>query len=273
MAYKKIHQIRIDFNVTEKIRRYVFVYIIEARDCYMIDSGVYGCEKQIAFYMKSIGRKLSDIKKIFLTHAHPDHIGSASWFRENMGSEIYAGQGERRWIEDINLQFSERPIPNFYNLAGRSTKVDHVLKNGDEVLLEEGLSIHAFRTAGHSSDEMSYRLEDAFFIGDTVPVRTDIPIIIDVAEMIASIKALKHVEGICSFYPAWDHVYSAEEMKKKLEEAEELIVNLRNAIAELDAGQVLRDLTKLVAEKMEMQMLSGNPLFSQTVDAFRKEWK
>ena len=30
MAYKKIHQIRIDFNVTEEIRRYVFVYIIEA---------------------------------------------------------------------------------------------------------------------------------------------------------------------------------------------------------------------------------------------------
>ena len=81
MAYKKIHQIRIDFNVTEKIRRYVFVYIIEAKDCYMIDSGVYGCEKQIASYMESIGRKLSDIKKIFLTHAHPDHIGSAAWFQ------------------------------------------------------------------------------------------------------------------------------------------------------------------------------------------------
>ena len=43
MSYKKIHQIRIDFNVTEKIRRYVFVYIIEAEDCYMIDAGVYGC--------------------------------------------------------------------------------------------------------------------------------------------------------------------------------------------------------------------------------------
>ena len=62
MAYKKIHQIRIDFNVTEEIKRYVFVYIIEAGNCYMIDSGVYGCEKQIASYMESIGRKLSDIK-------------------------------------------------------------------------------------------------------------------------------------------------------------------------------------------------------------------
>ena len=271
MPYKKIHQIRIDFNVTEKIRRYVFVYIIEAGDCYMIDSGVYGCEKQIASYMESIGRKNSDIKKIFLTHAHPDHIGAAAWFRENAGSEIYAGGGERRWIEDIDLQFSERPIPNFYLLAGRSTKVDHILKDGDEVLLEEGLSIHVYRTAGHSADEMSYRLEDSFFTGDTVPVRTDIPIIIDVPEMTASILLLKSQKGIQSFYPAWDHTYSAEEMQVKLEEAEEVIRNLRKIITESDAGQDLRDLTKLVSEKMKMQMLSENPLFAKTVDAFRKE--
>ena len=70
---------------------------------------------------------------------------------------------------------------------------------------------------------------------------------------------------ICSFYPAWDHVYSAEEMKGKLEEAEELVVSLRGAIAELDTGQDLRDLTKLVSKKMEMQMLSENPLFFSIV--------
>ena len=242
MSYKKIHQIRIDFNVTEETRRYVFVYIIEAEDCYMIDSGVYGSERQIASYMESIGRKISDIKKIFLTHAHPDHIGSAAWFRENVGCEIYAGREERRWIEDIDLQFSERPIP-------------------------------AYRTAGHSAGEMSYRLEDAFFIGDTVPVITDIPIIIDVPEMIASIKMLRCQKGIRSFYPAWDHAYSAEEMKEKLEQAEELIMNLGKAIAESDVGQDLRDLTKLVSEEMKLQMFSENPLFAKTVGAFRKEWK
>ena len=190
-----------------------------------------------------------------------------------MGCEIYAGREERRWIEDIDLQFSERPIPNFYILAGRSTKVDHVLHDGDDVLLEEGLTIHACRTAGHSAGEMSYRLEDAFFIGDTVPVITDIPIIIDVPEMIASIKMLRCQKGIRSFYPAWDHAYSAEEMKEKLEQAEELIMNLGKAIAESDVGQDLRDLTKLVSEEMKLQMFSENPLFAKTVGAFRKEWK
>ena len=56
----------------------------------MIDSGVYGCEKQIEQYLKTIGRNISEIKAIFLTHAHPDHIGTAAWFKENVGCRIYA---------------------------------------------------------------------------------------------------------------------------------------------------------------------------------------
>lgn len=38
-----LHQIKVDFNVTPEIQRYVYVYIIEAKYCYLVDSGVYGC--------------------------------------------------------------------------------------------------------------------------------------------------------------------------------------------------------------------------------------
>ncbi|WP_168171613.1 MBL fold metallo-hydrolase [Oribacterium sp. C9] len=123
----KVHQIKIDFNVTEQIKRFVYVYILEAESLYLIDSGVYGSETKIMDYLDSIGRNTSEIKGVFLTHAHPDHIGSAAWFREHSGCKIYASEGERLWIEDIDLQFKERPIPNFYNLAGKSSKVDFVV--------------------------------------------------------------------------------------------------------------------------------------------------
>lgn len=43
----KVHQIKIDFNVTEQISRFVYVYVIEADSLYLIDSGVFGAEKQI----------------------------------------------------------------------------------------------------------------------------------------------------------------------------------------------------------------------------------
>ena len=70
----KVHQIKIDFHVTEQISRFVYVYIIEANSLYLVDSGVFGCEKQIIDYLDSIGRNISEIKAIFLTHAHPDHM-------------------------------------------------------------------------------------------------------------------------------------------------------------------------------------------------------
>ena len=47
----KIHQVKIDFNVTVEITRFVYVYIIEAEFLYLIDSGVFGCEKQIIDYL------------------------------------------------------------------------------------------------------------------------------------------------------------------------------------------------------------------------------
>ena len=145
----KIHQIKIDFHVTEQISRFVYVYLLEADSLYLIDSGVFGCEKQIMDYLDSIGRNISDIKGIFLTHAHPDHIGSAAWFQEHTGCKIYASEGEKRWIEDIDLQFKERPIPNFYQLAGKSSKVDVVVKDGDKIDLEDYVSVSVIRTAGH----------------------------------------------------------------------------------------------------------------------------
>ena len=43
----KIHQVKINFNVTVEITRFVYVYIIEAEFLYLIDSGVFGCEKKI----------------------------------------------------------------------------------------------------------------------------------------------------------------------------------------------------------------------------------
>ena len=129
----RVHQIRVDFAVTEQVKRYVFVYLIEAKSCYLIDSGVYGSEEQIAQYMKTIGRDISEVKAIFLTHAHPDHIGTAAWFREHTGCKIYASQGERAWIENIDQQYQERPIPNFYKLAGKST-IDEKINDAEHII-------------------------------------------------------------------------------------------------------------------------------------------
>lgn len=263
----EVKQIRIDFFVTPEISRYVYIYlIIGEKGCYLIDSGVDGAEKTVERYLKETGRKITDIKGIFLTHAHPDHIGSAAKIKELSGCKIYVSNGELSWIEDIELQFKERPIPNFYKLVNQSVHVDKILKDGDELLLEPGITIKAISTPGHSCDELSYLLiqKKCIFTGDAIPVIGDIPIWIDAAKNEKSLKHLQQLKNIDTFYPAWDETYCYEKAMIKINEALELMRELKSVV-ETAESEDIDLLVKEVCKKMNTPYFLNNPLFKNTI--------
>ena len=264
----RVHQIRIDFYVTSEIKRYVFVYLIEGKYCYLIDSGVAGSQDLICAKLEEIGKKITDIKAIFLTHAHPDHIGTAAWFRERCGCKIYASAGEKRWIEDIDLQFRERPIPNFKKLAGSSVPVDEVICDGRRIELEEGLVIEAISTPGHSIDEKSYRIEDHVFIGDSIPVKGDIPIYVDRHKTVESMERLEEMKEVHWFWPAWDKVYSFEELKKKSSDGKMIVKMIEEAVmrsVQLSGKTDLKEIVPAVCRELKMPWFMSNPLFERTI--------
>lgn len=287
-----LEQVKIDFNVTPEIKRFVYVYLFGTQEaCYMVDSGVAGCESQVEARMAHCSLTPENLKGIFLTHAHPDHIGTANYFRTKYGCKVYASEGEKRWIENIDTQFAERPIPNFYNLAGASTPVDVVVGDGDKIDLCEGNVLKVVRTPGHSADEVSYVLNGCAFIGDSVPVKGDIPILVDVRATRATLKRIAALD--CdTFYPAWDHTYDAREMQAKVAEAEALLNAIESAVkqskafavsaavklriepnADSEGANLLEnaDLAAIVDEvcaRLSAPMLKQNPLFKTTVRAF-----
>ncbi|MGN0351322.1 MAG: MBL fold metallo-hydrolase [Roseburia sp.] len=267
----KVKQIKIDFQVTSEIERFVYVYLIETdKGCVMIDSGVAGSEEKIEKAILEGGHYPTEIKGIFLTHAHPDHIGTANYFREKYGVKIYASEGERAWIEDIDLQFAERPIPNFYSLAGKSTPVDYVVKNGDKIYLSDDIHIDVIGTPGHSVDEVSYLIEDMAFIGDVVPVRGDIPIFINVDDTRHSLAILEKLSGVATFYPAWDQVYSFEMMRHKIDDAKKMVYELEKVVCDIDQEMELSALVNQVCDILHMPMWRKNPLFARTIDCCRR---
>lgn len=269
-----VKQIKIDFHVTTEIKRFVYVYLIETDEgCVLVDSGVAGSEEIIEKTMLENGFRPSEIKAVFLIHAHPDHIGTANYFREKYGAKIYASEGERAWIENIDLQFAKRPIPNFYNLAGQSTVVDQVVQDGDKVYLSDDTYIEVIGTPGHCADEVSYRIGDAVFIGDVVPVRGDIPIFINLDETRHSLSVLEGLSGIKKYYPAWDQTYSPKMMKEKIENAKEIVNVLEKIVLDLDHGQELSVLTEQVCEKLHRPAWKKNPLFARTITCCRRKKK
>ena len=183
-----------------------------------------------------------------------------------MVCQIYASVGEAPWIRNIDLQFSERPIPNFYKLAGKSAEVDYCIKDGDTINLDETFSIKVIGTAGHSVDEVSYEVEDVMFVGDSIPVKGDIPIYVDFDASVRSLNRIREENRCKWFYPAWDTSYDYKMMLNKIDDAMKLMEEIDIVVKNVNNGtKNIQELEKQVCEVLKNPDLSSNPLFARTV--------
>lgn len=89
------------------------------------------------------------------------------------------------------------------------------VRNGDLIPLEENLNIQVISTSGHSVDGVSCRLGKSLFLGDAIPVKGDIPIYINVRDTLKTLQTIRNLDGICNYYPEWDHTYSVSDIDEK----------------------------------------------------------
>ena len=106
------HPFRIPIGPGIALDRFVYSYIVYGETITLIDTGVAGCEAQIFDSIRSTGRDPSEIALVILTHSHPDHIGAARAIQQATTCSIAAHPAERAWIEDVELQNRERPVPH-----------------------------------------------------------------------------------------------------------------------------------------------------------------
>ena len=205
-----IHALKIPFKLRvgpdKTVDRFVFAYLIFGDQICLIDSGVAGSDGMILDYIKQAGRNSRDITGIILTHSHADHIGGSPALKKQTGCKVAAHIDARPWIENVDRQYAERPVGNFYDLIGGPVEVDSGLKDGDRVDLGDGGTLEIFHTPGHSKGSISilYNKDSALFTGDAVPKPASVPIYEDVTVSIESIKKLKQIEGLEVLIASWD---------------------------------------------------------------------
>lgn len=95
------------------------------------------------------------------THAHADHLSGAPYIKATTGAKI--GIGER--IREVQKIF--RPIFNATDLRTDGSDFDRLLADGERIALG-GMEIEVLLTPGHTPADVSYRVGDAVFVGDTL---------------------------------------------------------------------------------------------------------
>jgi hydroxyacylglutathione hydrolase len=272
-----VHALRHPFKIPVvpgiAIDRFVYSYLLVGETITLIDTGVAGCENIIFDYIRSIGRDPREISLIILTHSHPDHIGAARSVQQATGCSVMAHPAERVWIEDVNLQNRERPVPGFLTLVGGSVQLDHELANGD-VIDADGTAeyeVQVFHTPGHSAGSLSLLLqrEGACFCGDAVPGEGDLPVYDDAQESVQSVKKLKAIHGIHVLLSSWDDPRWGEAAYTQMDLALAYLQKIHRSIITVsaDGTEGPTEITKRAAALLGLPPQVVTPLLAHTFAA------
>jgi glyoxylase-like metal-dependent hydrolase (beta-lactamase superfamily II) len=95
------------------------------------------------------------------THAHADHLSGAPYIKSKTGARI--GIGEH--IKDVQRIF--RPVFNAEDLRTDGSDFDCLFADGETFRIGE-LIVEVLHTPGHTPADLSYKIGDAVFVGDTL---------------------------------------------------------------------------------------------------------
>lgn len=95
------------------------------------------------------------------THAHADHLSGSPYVKAKTGAKI--GIGEH--IKDVQRIF--RPVFNAMDVKPEGGDFDHLFKDGERFRIGE-LDVEVLYTPGHTPADISYKIGDAAFVGDTM---------------------------------------------------------------------------------------------------------
>lgn len=254
-----------------EVSRFVNIFMIEGEKIHLIDTGVATSFAMIESYLSGIGRNISEVASIFLTHSHPDHIGSAKQIKEVSGCTVYAHPAEKSWIEDTDLQLSQRPVPGFSTLVGGSVAVNFEVADGQTFSFEPGIELKCIYTPGHSAGSVCYYFEgeNVLYSGDAVLLPGELPIFENVADYFTSIQKIREIEPLL-LLSAWDSPRGKDEISTLLEQSRQYILKIQEAarsVASTGVDTSSMEFCKAVTARLGLPEFLANPLLLKSFRA------
>ena len=189
-------------------------YLVGGRDLTLVDAGLRGSAPLLRWHLSRIGRGLRDIRRIVLTHGHPDHIGGVHEIAAQAGAQVFLHPADTARLRGTTVrEVVQRPLAgSVVALLTRAPVDAHPIGDGDVLPGLGGVQI--VHTPGHTPGSICIylRAPRVLIVGDVLQVirgRISLPSHLfteDMAQARLSIARLAtlDIDTVCfAHYPPW----------------------------------------------------------------------
>ncbi|MAU68016.1 MBL fold metallo-hydrolase [Hyphomonas sp.] len=205
------------------------------------------------------------VEWILETHVHADHLSAAPYLQEKLGGKIAIG-AEIRTVQDT--------FGKIFNEGTRfqrdGSQFDKLMVDGDTFRIGN-IEAHALHTPGHTPACMTYVVDDAAFVGDTMfmpdygTARADFPGG-DARTLFRSIKKVLSLPPVTRLFMCHDYkAPGRDEYKWETTVAEERAHNVHvhdgvtedEFVAMREARDATLDMPRLILPSIQINMRAG----------------
>jgi len=160
-------------------------------------------------------------------------MGSAAKIKEITGCKVLAHIEEKEWIEHIDVQCENRPIPGFYELLEESVRIDKFLNHNQILQIDENLSLRILHSPGHAKGLINIEfIEDKIlFTADSIPLKNDMPNYDKYTELMDSLERIKKNTSFDTLISSWaDPLFERAQIDQIIIEGEEYIKKIDSLV-------------------------------------------
>jgi glyoxylase-like metal-dependent hydrolase (beta-lactamase superfamily II) len=252
---KQIHALKHFFTIPlgkgKMVERFVYSFIIFGDYITLIDTGIKDSYTKIYEYISSMNRKITEIDKIILSHAHPDHMGSAFRIKQDTDCIVFGHESELLWFENIEIQFNSRAVQGFFSMLDKSVEIDVLIEDNDIIHPSGAEEMKILHTPGHSPGSISILLNNSniLFTSDAIPCINEIPTYDSFKQLKNSLTKIQGIKPKTLLTSWHDPINDLTEKELLMKNAFKYLEKLDNAVKKYYTSEndfALRNCQKLV---------------------------